>query len=511
MKFSVIHPTARVNRSFDNWWAVSMIQWWRNCDLAREVEYIVIVHESRIAAFWEELASPPIVAMPEWGRFTVVVNHGRDCVVDQCNEGLKAATGEILIGTMDDLFAPEHWDTRLAAFIPDTSKPVALHCLTGSKRDNQIFNPACETKVLRDLLGPICPEYEGMFVDDEYTLKIKHYGVVVETGVKFEHYHPIFGTAKFDPVYELQNRKESYEVGRRVFEKRWAAGFPRVDLPGFPKPSAVSASVALPEPRRIALCLPGEHFRFEWLAGLVDLCSRLGNENWQVKMCFGYTTSPYHTRINLTEDVLNTAAQGFKPEYVFWLDDDNLIKPDDFMRLVSFLDANPAADTVSGWCWIRQKNRWAVSCGMFAPGDQVHMALFELPQLFETGKPRLMEVGGLPSLLMRFEVLARLGAAAFLPVTKADLPALLGDLPRDGEPTELWFSGEDVSFFLNARKAGMACYVDPACKVAHLKFISQEPDVQLYRDSPQPLVDLREKLNGPVLQAPSNYEEVLNV
>ena len=513
MKFSIIHPTARVNtRKLLNW-AAAMFHWQRACENPQDVEYIVIVHESRIGEFWSSFGEDQDVGYSNpggWGRFTVVVNHGRDCVVDQVNEGLKAATGEILIGTMDDLFAPEGWDSKLSAFVPDTSQPVALHCLTGSKRDNQIFNPACHTKVVQDLIGPISPEYESMFVDDEYTLKIRQHANVVETGLMFEHRHPIFGTAKTDEVYELQNRREAYDVGRRVFERRMAQGFPRVDLPGFPKAASVSAAVPARTPRRISICLPGETFRFEWLKEIFDTYTRLSNDGWFVKLCFGYTTSPYHTRINLAQDVLDVAAAGYTPEYVLWIDDDNLLRYDSLMNLVFFLDLHPGADAISGWCWIRQKARWGISCGMFSPDDQVHMALFELPQLFETGKPRRMEVGGFPSILMRYEVLEKLSPKAFQPVTKADLPDLLGDLQRTCEPTDAWFSGEDISFFLHARKAGMQIWVDPACKVAHLKFISQEPDVQLFRDTPEETKQWREQVNGRAIPAPVNYEEVMS-
>lgn len=515
MKFSVIHPTARVKPtgSFNGGWCEACEQWFNQCDNAADGEYLLIVHESRISSFWDYFDScvgGSGFTFPKWGRFTLIINHNRDCVVDQVNEGLKAATGEIIIGTMDDLFAPQGWDTKLAAFVPDTSQPVALHCLTGSQRDNQIFNPACYTRALLDITGPICPEYESMFVDDEFTAKVTQLGIVVETGLKFEHRHPIFKTAKMDEVYAAQNRREAYEQGLRVFQKRAALGFPRVEIPGWPKPSSVSHPVNLPAPRRIAFCLPGESFRFEWLRGVMELFNTLGNANWQVNLCFGYTTSPYHTRINLTNDVLNRAAADFKPEYVFWLDDDNLIKPEDFMRLVAFLDQQPEADAISGWCWIRQKTRWGISCGMFSEDTQVHMKLFELPELFaEGGKPRRMEVGGFPAILMKYEVLEKLGAGAFQPVTKADLPELLGDLPRISEPTDEWFSGEDISFFLHARKAGLKIWVDPACKVAHLKFISQEPDIQLFRDTPEALKQWREQVNGKAIPAPANYEEVI--
>ena len=500
MKFSVIHPTARMSGPLA-WWK-SQKHWYETSDRA-DIEYIVVVHASRLGDFW----APSGIAMGSWGRFTVVVNHGRDCLVDQCNEGMKAATGEILIWNQDDLFAPQGWDAKLSALCPDTSQPISLHCLTGSPRDNQLYMPICYTKALADLIGPASPEYDGMFADDEACEKIRRLGTVIETGLRFEHRHPTNGKSEFDEVYERENRNAAYFTGLEVLKKRAALGFPYVELPGFKKPANLPAKPA----RLIALNLPGETFRFEWLKGLFELVARLWSMGFDVPLNFGYTTSPYHTRINLTNDVLNAAKAGIRPEYVLWIDDDNLLKPQDAARLISFLDSHPEADAVSGWCWIRQKERWGISCGMFSDDTQVHMRLFELPELMETGAPRVMEVGGFPCILMRYEVLERLGPGAFQPVTKADLRQLLGDLPRTSEVIDAWFSGEDISFFLHARKAGLKIFVDPSCKVAHLKFVSQEPDIQLYRDTPEELKQWRQQVNGKAIPAPSNYEEVLPV
>lgn len=500
MKFSVIHPTARVKDGALAWWK-SQEQWWEMAADIGDVEYIVVVHESRILEFWK---SPFILC--GWRKFSVVINNGRDCLVDQCNEGLLAASGEIIIWNQDDLFAPQGWDSKLSALCPDTSKPVCLHSITGSKRDFQLFMPICATKVLMDLVGPSSPEYDGMFADDECCYKLRRLGTVLETGLSFEHRHWSNGKAQPDEVYLQENREAAYLKGGEVFRRRSALGFPYVDLPRFKKPAGVPAQVA----RRIALCLPGENFHFQWLKRYLEIENFLWVNNWQPGINFGYTTSPYHTRINLTNDVLNSAKTGFVPEYVLWIDDDNLLKPEDLARMICFLDTHPEADGISGWCWIRQRERWGISCGMFSPDTQVHMRLFELPELFETGKPRVMEVGGFPCMLLRYSALERLGSKAFQPVTKADLRDMLEGFPYTSEPTDEWFSGEDISFFLNARKEGLRFYVDPAAKVAHLKFISQEPDVQLYRDTPEELKQWREQIRGKAIPAPENYEEVLS-
>lgn len=503
MKFSVIHPTARVCTSLLNW-ADAMFQWQRTCDNPQDVEYIVIVHESRIGAFWGCFGDDQAIGHDnpgEWGRFVVVVNHLRDCVVDQVNEGLKAATGEIIIGTMDDLFAPQGWDTKLSACCPDTSQAIALHCLTGSPRDNEIFNPSCDTKVLRDLKGPISPEYESMFVDNEDTLQSRKLGKVIETGLVFEHRHPIFG-APADEIHALQNRKEAYEVGKRTFEKRRAQGFPRVDLPGFPKPQGLGDKLLASLPGcaaskpRIAFCTPGETFSMEWVSRVRTLDSYLANLGYEVMPYNRFSTNVYSVRVGITKDVIANAQAGiFKPDYVLWLDDDNLLLPEQACRLIEFLDSHLDADGVSGWCWLRKHDRWSVSAGLFSD-DLRHLNTFNLDQLFKGGTdPKPMQCGGFPCFLVRYSVLEALGPRAFFPWLCEDDPD--------------WYGPEDLGFFRKAFDAGFKFFVDPGCKVGHLKTALQEPDIPLYGDTPQALKDLRKQLNGDPVSLPVELQSVM--
>jgi len=516
VKFSILHPTARVKPmgSFPYGWAHAYEDFHISCSHPEEVEYVLVVHHSRIASFYSNLSI--LMVGRTWGRFQVVVNYGRDCVVDQCNAGLLACSGEIVLGIMDDLAAPPSWDTRILEAIPDTGEAVCLGC-NPRQRPDLLTLPTIATRVLIDQIGPISPEYESMFSDNEWSIKARQLGQVREVAMFFEHRHPITnGAAQMDEVYVLQNSKWAYNLGKAVFESRQAAGFPKVKLPGWPVeavkpvnpitraldwldkrmfPDSAAPVVAEKPGRNITFCLPGETFRFEWLSGLVDLCSQVGAAGWQIRLCFGYSTSCYTTRINISQDVIDGAAAA-RPEYVFWLDDDNIVKPDAFLRLLAFLDSTPSADVVTGWCWIRQKERWGISVGTEFWTDGVHLCPIELDQLFaDNGRHKRIAHTGFPCVLMRYSVLEKLGPYAFMPVLRPDLPT--------------WFAGEDVAFCLRARDAGVEMWVDPSCKVAHLKTISQEPDIQLFRDSPKDLKDWRAQVNGPAIVAPENWIEVI--
>src|ERR1700690_3460031 len=188
MKFSILHPTARlkVYPSFPYGWWDAAHHAFMMCEKPQEVEYLLIVHNSDLPDLWKQLSRH---APEAWGRFSIVQNSDRNLLVYQCNAGLRAASGEIILFLEDDLFAPQGWDTKLAEAAGDTSIPQALHCLTGSPRDNELFLPTCYTRSLGELIGPYCPEYESMFMDNECTAKQKQLGRVLETGLVFQHRH----------------------------------------------------------------------------------------------------------------------------------------------------------------------------------------------------------------------------------------------------------------------------------------------------------------------------------
>ena len=127
---SLLHPTARVkaSESFPRGWRDACAQFFSSCDHPENVEYVISVHESRWFDFWGgELKWNPslgvrkiecegthyFIHFERWGAVKIVKNTGRDCVVDQLNCAAAASSGSLLVGVMDDLRAPEHWDTLL--------------------------------------------------------------------------------------------------------------------------------------------------------------------------------------------------------------------------------------------------------------------------------------------------------------------------------------------------------------------------------------------------------------
>src|SRR5271165_6303337 len=100
-RFTICHPTARIDPNKPLWWYNSMVAYFEACERPENVEYILVVHESRYA---EYLATTELFTLPRWGSFRVILNQGLNNSNTQGNCAGRAATGHILIGSMDDLF-----------------------------------------------------------------------------------------------------------------------------------------------------------------------------------------------------------------------------------------------------------------------------------------------------------------------------------------------------------------------------------------------------------------------
>jgi hypothetical protein len=532
VKFTIIHPTARVTNEFAN-------PWWRahdsalnGCDSPRDVEYIIVVHESRAKAF--RLHDGPFHS--SFGRFTVVINYGRDCLVDQCNAGQAAMTGEILVGNQDDMRYPEHWDTEIAKLIPDTSKLVCVLAKHDGRED--LFTlPTIITKTLADEIGPISPEYDGMFSDDEFSLKVQSMAqALILSPLYFQHLHPVNGTAELDEVYQKENREEAYRVGKEVFELRKAQGFPRVELPGFPAPPSrftlkvidgtkpnvfskaldwIGAKVkpgravdtTLPRPvRDMAILVPGESHPAEWELPFFGLLGELSAEGWRIEPRGNFSTNVYGTRIVMTDELL---ATGVEYDRVLWIDDDNPLTGAQAVRMSRYLDEHPEVDGIVAWCWIRMVFRprgskepielFITSCGNFADNG-INMRPMEYSELVgENMEVKPIEASGFPAFMLRFSVVKQLGREAFAPIFHPDCT--------------LGFSGEDMAFFHNAKKAGFKFVVDPAIEVPHLKRRASKPDIALHPDMTEEelksALSYREGANGPMLHVSQKAYELM--
>jgi hypothetical protein len=428
-----------------------MEAWFERCDHPERVEYIISVHKTRIEEF---LRHPPM--NPGFGSLVVIRNDGEDTNVSQVNALAAKSTGKLMVGTMDDLFPPDHWDTLLLEAVPELDGEFVVHCSSRSPRDREpLINAGCMTRARYQRYGYLVhPAYESMFADDELTAVAYRDGVVIQRfDIEFDHRHPAHGTAEVDDVYLAENRAESYALGERIFRSRQAQGFP--------------VSLTASTRRRIAIVIPGETFSARWVINTVELFSYALSQA-DAKLFGGYSSNPSVTRQAISKDLL---CENF--DFILWIDDDNILSGEQLQVMLATLEAYPEIDMVCGWCLVTQDGYEAqtrkVSAGMF---DETGACVCFREKDVVSAKGLIdVQWTGFPAVLMRGSMLRRLGWQAF-----AHIPAAV----------EWGFFGEDVSFCKRAMEAGLTIVVDPRLKVPHLKLrdsnLSTSPDVYIRLD-----------------------------
>ncbi len=444
MKISVIHPTARVSPSeaFPQGWYAAYAQYMATCSCPDDIEYIIVVHESRLEEFWENLVSNGWKIRAGVAR--AVNNVGRDCVVDQLNAAAKYATGDIIMGTMDDLVAPQGWDRIvLDAFeregvTPESDALLVMSSGATPQRDLEIMVCGAFTRTRYKRIGyALDPDFESMYADNWFAMQARKdeaagvTKIITRLDILFEHKHPSLGKGTSDTVYEQQNHADAYAKGLKTL--RHKMGDTRQTL---------------------ALCLPGENFPMEVVANLTNLLFRLSAQ-FIIQPHFGYSSNVFRCR-NYFADVLEANPT---TDWVLWIDDDNILTPQSFDMLWIAANAPDAPEVVAAWCWIfdRGKGEFVTSNGVLAATGDGKLITTPSDASKFSGGLEMREYTGFPAVLHRGEIMKRLGKSPFGP--------------------DILVDGEDISFCLRCRDVGIRIGVHTGLEIPHLKRINCAPSV----------------------------------
>jgi hypothetical protein len=276
-----------------------------------------------------------------------------------------------------------------------------------------------------------------------------------------------------DEAWWNHNKPKDYAFGKAVFERRKASCFGHPELvkgsnhdanrggDRAESDSPIDRPELPKESRVLAFCFPGENFSSEWVSqNAISLLFHIASRGFQIAPVPGYTTNVYMTRQAMAQKILECEP---KANLVLWVDDDNLLTPDQFDMLLNTLDTKPDVTGVTGWCWIQFEadKRFVPSCGDFMP-DGVHLKSLDGFKFQSATELREIEWTGFPCFLMRREALEKAGFNPFIPILD--------------ERLESGMSGEDSAFCLRARAAGCKFLVDPRVHVPHLKRRAIEPE-----------------------------------
>lgn len=219
-------------------------------------------------------------------------------------------------------------------------------------------------------------------------------------------------------------------------------------------------SQVVERPKVIALCIPGEYFHNVWMAHMLTLFHHLTGK-FLVQTVTAYCSAVYMTRHDIAQAVL----LGNPPvDFALWIDDDNILTPEQFDRLYAGLTKSDA-QMIAAWTVIAPDAISAplfVSCGPLKADGTKDSFSFQDMQ----GPPREIGWTGFPAVLMKTEALRMAGEFPFAP------------LPMK---TERGASGEDFAFCKRLREAGGKILVDPEVAVPHLKLRNVLPNPGVLR------------------------------
>jgi len=467
-RFSILHTSARPHA-----WRAVYDAWLANADHPEDVEYVLVVDERwgfdrkqmidmRLETFNR------IRTVRENGGITssaadlLFWNAGRRCYVEGVNLAAKHATGDILIVVADDQFPCEHWDTLIksdgAPGLTAHRQEFVVWAPTGtpSEYERGIIVMPIMSRALYERWGYVMyPGYESMYSDNDLCEHAKAEGVLIEARhlPVFPHKHFLFTPGvKVDAAYEAQNRSEAYVLGERLLHARRANGFK--DVPANPPTPirSVGAKPAGSKKQSICVCLPGETFSRDWVINWTALLAVLSQKFILLPPIFGYSSSPDVTRTGMREEIL----KGPIPDFILWIDDDNILTPEQVLMLHADLEEHADVSLVAGWSW--DADGQTITAGRTLPDGtcgriEQHTMSAGFHDLFK------VDWTGFPAVLMRGSLLVEAGPKAFIPI------------PNDIHP---WYRyGEDISFCLNVKDKLLV--IDRRVRVPHLKLGDNEP------------------------------------
>lgn len=509
--FSVLHPSARPHK-----WREIYDAWIKAAVHPENVEYVLCVddrwgfaetvREHSIHETGNEIFGLRTTAAGWVHEDKLVWNTARRCMVDSVNIAAKASTGRILIVIADDQYPCEEWDERLKWAIdnqlsqaelgnierlhPEPAPGYTVEVSTGTPNEHErgmIVMPIL-SRARYERLGYIFyPEYESMYADNDFYEHAKQDGCIIDARhLMFPHRHPWNEAVArganaeernaallSDEAYAAQNRLEAYRIGQQVlgwrrelkFQSRPIQnGFNPYDPARASAPQTLSSpgNGARPVPGKqvrgsIALALPGENFSGLWVAKLLEITMHLLQSGWNYATVMNYTSNPGITRQTIWKQI-DSMAPGFVPDYILWIDDDQIVEAGLLDLLIADMGALPDADLVSGWTWIASNgahfNEPQVSCGRMNL-DKGELAHAEYRSVQSANGVFEVDWTGFPVVLMRTSALKKAGKHPF-----AHLPC----------PESPWGEcGEDISFCKRLGDAGGKIYVDSRAFVPHMK------------------------------------------
>jgi len=180
---------------------------------------------------------PTLATYIELFKFkTAFIVQDNKCYVDAANRLYdQAILHDIVVLPADDLYFPDNWDEEIIKVYNEVGYDKVLKVkYSWGCDDNLLGLITAGSEFFKEFGYLVWPEYTAMFSDNDLTEWSKVHGKYVKAEhLVFPHIHPITfgavpeelrqkygGPLEFDETYRKENCKESWDIGKEVFERR---------------------------------------------------------------------------------------------------------------------------------------------------------------------------------------------------------------------------------------------------------------------------------------------------
>lgn len=142
------------------------------------------------------------------------------------NAAAAACRGSVLVQLSDDWYPPKFWDQEIFNRIGNPHESKVLAVSDGKRKDRLLCMAILTRKRYENQGWMFCPEYLGLWSDNEFTLRAYQDAVIVSApDLVFEHRHALYTPEVLpDRTYLHQNSAERRRQGRETFLRRNPGG-----------------------------------------------------------------------------------------------------------------------------------------------------------------------------------------------------------------------------------------------------------------------------------------------
>jgi len=147
----------------------------------------------------------------------VIVERGKGCVA-AWNACAKASSGDILIQLSDDWEPVQDWDETIRGEFADAEGERVLAISDGHRADDLLCMAILNRKRYEKQGFMFHPDFFSVYSDNYFTWLAHKDGVIKDARhIVFEHKHPVFNKAEWDPTYLASNAQQNYIQGHGKF------------------------------------------------------------------------------------------------------------------------------------------------------------------------------------------------------------------------------------------------------------------------------------------------------